>query len=160
MIRLLKAGLLGGAVLATAAAAEEAAPHGIWLTEKGKVAVRLHDCDSGLCGQIVWMAEPHDKTGSLRRDTKNPDAARRDRAWCGMGVISGLKPAPDGSWSGGRFYYPKHGRSYDLNLRPTDNGLEVHAYAGLKFLGVTESWQRLDSPPGTCPSPGDQRAGG
>lgn len=161
MIRQMTAVLFGAAMLAAAgAAAGEAAPHGIWLTEKGKVAVRLHDCESGLCGQIVWMAEPHDKTGALRRDTRNPDAARRDRAWCGMAVISGLRPGPDGTWSGGRFYYPKHGRSYDLTLRPVGNGLEVHAYAGLRMLGVTEAWRRLDAAPGECPADVDRRAGG
>lgn len=133
--------------------AASAAPQGYWLTEKQKVAVELYDCESGLCGRIVWMAKPFRNDGSLRRDTKNPQAGLRDRPWCGMTVISGLEPESGDVWAGGHFYYPEHGRRYDVELSETGEGLKVHAYLGLRMLGVTETWSRIERPPGTCPDP-------
>jgi len=142
------------------ASAAAATPQGYWLTEKEKVAVELYDCPSGLCGRIVWMAKPFRKDGALRRDEKNPQADLRDRPWCGMTVISGLAPETGDLWTGGKFYYPEHGRHYDLELSEDGEKLEVHAFLGLRLLGVTETWRRIDSPPGTCPAPQTAEAEG
>lgn len=148
------------AVLAAPPALAADRPHGVWLTEKKKVAVELFDCTRGLCGRIVWMAKPFDDDGTLRRDHKNPDKASRDRPWCGLGVIAGLEQTAPDTWSGGKFYYPKHGRSYDLEIAVAPGGLQVHAYAGVKFLGVTEAWERVEAAPGTCPDAARQQAQG
>jgi len=138
-------------VLATASGARGAAAEvtGLWLSEKGKVAVELFACDDHLCGRIAWMADPYDGAG-LKRDTHNPDPAERDRPWCGMIVITGLERSGGARWEDGG-YYPKHGRRYDLNIKRVGDRLRMRAFLGLDMLGRTETWRRPDEPLPGCP---------
>jgi len=148
----LAAGLAAGAAPARADGVE-----GVWLTEKGKVAVELFRCGAELCGRIVWLARPRWSEGTLKRDERNPDPALRDRPWCGIEVISGLRRDGGGDdWEDGSFYYPKDGKSFDLALRPNGDGtLKVWAYLGVKLLGKTEIWTRPEGAlPGCEPADG------
>lgn len=137
------------AAAAPAASGDEAA-EGVWLTEKKKVAVRLYRCDDALCGRIVWLAEPRDRSGALKRDAANPDPALRDRPWCGVETFSGL--GRDGAgWSGGRFYNPQDGGVYGVDFGPAaDRALKVRAYLGVRLLGKSEVWTRFDGEPPPC----------
>lgn len=124
---------------------------GLWLTGKGKAGVELFACGQELCGRIAWLADPTDADGGPKLDRLNPDPALRGRPWCGMTVITGLEPAGDEAWQGGRFYYPKHGRDYGLKLARDGDRLEVRAYAGLELLGRTEHWTRAGAALPGCP---------
>ena len=71
-----------GAVLMLSPAQADNGPHGLWYTEKGKVAVNLTRCGTAsdkLCGQIAWLKKTHTKAGVLKRDTKNDDPALRSK---------------------------------------------------------------------------------
>lgn len=131
---------------------------GTWYTEKGKVAVTLDHCDAAdgqkpkLCGQIAWLKKPHDKSGALKRDTKNDDPGLRDQPWCGLTVITGLNEAKPGVWKGGKFYYPKDGRRYDIEIREGAEELTVYAFLGVKLLGKKERWRRVDDALPACPA--------
>lgn len=133
-------------------------PGGLWFTEKGKVAVALEPCgdaegdDAALCGRIAWLKSPRHRDGALKRDTQNADPALRDRPWCGLTVITGLRQAGSGVWTGGTFYYPKDGNRYDVEIREGDEGLTVRAFLGVRFLGKTEDWRRVDKPLPDCPA--------
>lgn len=140
--------LVAAAGGASAAAAEVT---GLRLSEKEKVAVELFRCDDRLCGRIAWMAEPYGDEG-LKRDTENPDPAARDRPWCGLSVITDLERAGADRWDDGAFYYPKHGRSYDLKLQRVDDRLRMRAFLGLELLGRTETWTRPDESLPGCPA--------
>lgn len=146
MIRLIAIAAL--AVALGAGGARAAGVEGVWLTEKRKVAVELYPCGAAMCGKIVWLAKPRSRDGTLRRDVRNPDPALRDRPWCGIEVIRGLRRDGPG-WADGRFYYPKEGKSFDIDLSDAGDGtLEVRAYLGIKLLGKTEVWTR---PEGALP---------
>lgn len=134
------------------ARASAEAVSGYWLTEKRTAVVELSPCDERLCGRIVWMAEPFDESGDLKRDRRNDEAALRDRPWCGMQVIDGLTRDEDGRWTG-EFYYPKHGRSYQVILRPEGERLKLRAYLGVPVLGRSETWQRAAPDQRGCPAP-------
>jgi len=139
---------------APAAGAAEPGIAGLWLTGKRKVAVELSACGDALCGRIVWLARPHRRDGSLKRDRENPDPALRDRPICGMTIIEGLQPDGNGGWEGGEFYYPGHGRTYSMRIEPRDGALKVRAFLGLDLFGKSETW--VPAPPARrgCPEAG------
>ncbi len=119
---------------------------GYWLSSKKKVVVEIYGCEENLCGKIVWLAKPYRKSGEFKRDNKNPDPALRDRGWCGIEVITGLTPKRDDFWKNGRFYYPKKGKTYDVDIKlKDDDRLELRAYLGIRLLGKSEIWTRPGS---------------
>ncbi len=128
------------------AAASEPDPSGVlgfWMDEPKKIAVEIYPCEERLCARIVWLAKPYWKSGKFKRDKWNPDPALRDRGWCGIEVITGLKPKRDDFWKNGRFYYPKRGRSYDVDIKLKEGDrLELRAYLGIRLLGKSEIWYR------------------
>jgi uncharacterized protein (DUF2147 family) len=136
------AALLIGLVC-SAGRADAADPRGIWLID-GKVAVELFACDDGLCGRIVGLAEPRDRSGQPKHDGRNPDPALRQRPLCGLGVLSGLKPAGRDSWDGGHFYNPQDGHRYSASVRmQSDDRLTARFYLGLSVLGENRTLVRI-----------------
>lgn len=119
---------------------------GYWMAESKKVAVEIYPCEDELCAKIVWMAKPYRRNGQFKRDRKNPDPALRRRGWCGIEVITGLKPKRDDYWKNGDFYYPKKGKTYDVDIKLKDaDRLELRAYIGIRLLGKSEVWSRPES---------------
>ena len=51
-------------VAVASAPASAAIPEGVWLLD-GKVAVRIFECDSLMCGSIVWLQIPNNLQDSL-----------------------------------------------------------------------------------------------
>lgn len=132
-------------VFALASGPDQPAVLGYWMDEPKKVAVEIYTCEENLCARIAWLARPYTNKGNFRRDKKNPNPALRDRGWCGIQVIDGLKPREDGVWESGRFYYPKRGETYDVDIElKTQNRLEMRAYLGIRLLGKSETWNRAE----------------
>jgi uncharacterized protein (DUF2147 family) len=124
-------------------------PVGVWLDHTGRGAVEIVPCAMELCGRIVWMKEPADKTGKPLVDSQNTDKARRAAPICGLQIIGGLKQQRDGSWDNGWIYDPEQGESFDLEVRLLqDQSLQVKGYKVVKFLNETFKWQRLADTPG------------
>jgi len=116
---------------------------GFWMDPPKKLAVEIYPCGEQLCAKIVWLGKKYLKNGDYRRDRKNPDPALRQRSWCGIEVITGLKLKRDDYWKNGRFYYPKKGRTYDVDIKlKDDDRLELRAYLGIRLLGKSETWLR------------------
>jgi uncharacterized protein (DUF2147 family) len=136
------------AVIATPTSASASEPDpsailGYWLSDLKKVVVEIYHCEENLCGKIVWLAKPYRKSGEFKRDDRNPDPALRDRGWCGIEVITGLKQKRDDFWRNGRFYYPKKGTTYDVDIELNgDDQLELRAYLGIRLLGTSKIWTR------------------
>jgi len=148
-------GLLASALAAPATGSGAQDVTGVWMTQKRTAAVELSSCEGTLCGRIVWLADPTRPDGDVKRDRENPDPALRERPWCGTEVITGLEPTGPGRWDGGRFYYFKHGRDYDLAMEREGETLRLRAYLGLKALGRTEIWERADPGIEFCPQAAD-----
>ena len=126
---------------------------GVWLDDKGDGAIEIIPCADRLCGRIVWLKSPNDKTGRPLTDGYNPETTKRKRPICGLFVIGDLKRMPSGAWDAGWIYDPKEGKSYDveLKLRSTDQ-LQVTGYLGTKFFSETFVWTRAPSTLPKCVS--------
>lgn len=141
VLTLVAVAALGVGARATAPDPTEIA--GLWLSSKEEVVIELYPCDDRLCGSIVWLAKPYRKSGEFKRDARNPDKSLRNRGWCGIRVVRGLKGNGADSWTDGKFYYPKQGRTYDLNIAKVSNDeIQFRAYLGIPLLGKTEVWTR------------------
>ena len=155
-MRLLRSPLLAlCAVALTATAQSAASPEGRWLTEKKHGIVEVYRCgaDGTLCGRLVWFQiEPGDpnKEGL---DIHNPDPARRNRSLCGIGFMTGFRPAEPNLWEDGTLYDPETGKSYSgtITLQP-DGMLRLRGYIGTPLLGRNTIWTRHTGPVPPCPS--------
>lgn len=117
--------------------------HGIWYDDTGQGAIEIAQCSDGMCGKVVWLKAPVDKSGKPLTDGNNQDARQRGRPICGLPILGGLKRQRDGSWDEGWIYDPKQGKQFDLELRMrTADALQVTGYLGMKFLSETFIWKR------------------
>lgn len=121
---------------------------GVWIDHTGRGAVEIALCPEGLCGRIVWLQQPNDKSGQLLRDERNEDRTKRAQPICGLQIIGGLKLQPDGSWDNGWIYDPDQGERFDVEVRLRNpDQLQVKGYKGVKFLSETYQWKRAVTPP-------------
>lgn len=119
---------------------------GVWLTQDGDARIRIERCPEGLCGSIVWMADPVDANGAELRDTENPDPDLRDRRVHGLTILR-IDDVPDenGVWRGGRIYDPKTGRTYRCTLRKDGaDAVKMRGFLGITLLGRTTRWTRAE----------------
>jgi uncharacterized protein (DUF2147 family) len=108
------AAAIGLILLSSAALA--GAPEGTWLSQDGGTKVRLSDCGGKLCGTVVWLNEPIDRsTGKPKTDKHNPDPAKRARPLIGLQVAHGLAPSGPNKWSG-RIYNADDGHTYQASF--------------------------------------------
>lgn len=119
------------------------APDGVWLVN-GEAAVQLFDCGSLVCGRILWLQVPRDSQGQLKRDTRNPDPALRQRELCGLTVIRDLRASGPNRWEDGWFYNPESGRTYNIKVELTSSdALSARFYLGTSFVGETKTLRRV-----------------
>ena len=140
-------------IVGFAAAAQAATDpvHGYWLTANNKAIVEFVPCGSQTCGRMVWVANPHDESGRVKRDAHNSDIAKRDRPICGLQLVGGMKPVGQGAWDGGWIYNPRDGGTYSATIEAvSDSRLKVHGYVGLQLLGKSQIWTRVGGDRGGC----------
>lgn len=138
--------------------ASDQKPLGVWINDKSTVAVRIVSCGADLCGRITWLAHPYNDSGALKRDTHNPDPAKRQRPLCGLQVLSGFHQTAAQAWSDGLIYDARHGTTYHgyITLTAPDE-IQLRAYIWLPLFGKTQIWTRTERPDGTCPRQQVQR---
>ncbi|MGE0765477.1 MAG: DUF2147 domain-containing protein [Hyphomicrobiaceae bacterium] len=139
---------------APGAPAPPSGPVGVWIDHTGRGAVEISSCGVGLCGRIIWMKQPFDKSGHPLLDQLNENRRLRGRPICGLQIIGDLKPMRDGSWDQGWIYDPEQGERFDVELRLREpNVLQVTGYKGLKFLSETYRWRRAAELPAPACAP-------
>ena len=112
----LHAPLLAAGLLILLSSSLIAAPvTGIWYTYGAKSIVKITQCGTGLCGQIVWLRKALDSEGQPMRDERNRDKRYRSRRVLGLLTFSGLAPSGPKRWSG-LMYNPDDGRTYNGSL--------------------------------------------
>ena len=127
---------------------------GIWYDDTGRGAVQLESCGANVCGRIVWLRKATNGRGEPLRDHNNPTGARRDRPICGLPVVWGLRPQPDGTWDEGRIYDPKVGKSYDVAItRLSAKRLRITGYLGTKLFSRNLIWRRAPTSLPRCQMP-------
>ncbi len=133
------------AFLIPSALTAAASPYGLWMTQKKGVIVDVYACGDALCGRTVWLKKMTRKDGSPRLDARNPDAALRTRHWCGIEVITGVKPVGATKWEGGDVYDPKTGETFSFDMEQHGDQMKVRGYLGVKLLGKSETWTRTSA---------------
>jgi uncharacterized protein (DUF2147 family) len=121
-------------------------PIGVWETPDGDSRIRIEQCGTSLCGNIVWLRDPLEKGGGPALDSKNPDVRLRSRPLIGLPLLHGFVQNSDDPtiWSGGEIYDPTNGKTYSCRITVQDAGtLRVRGFVGLSVLGVTQIWRRL-----------------
>ncbi|MEM7267945.1 MAG: DUF2147 domain-containing protein [Pseudomonadota bacterium] len=120
-------------------------PQGLWLTEKKGVILDVYACgEAALCARTVWLKKMNHKDGAPRLDAKNPDAALRERHWCGIEVIRGVAEDGPGKWEGGKIYDPKTGLTFDFDMKLDGDQMKVRGYKVVRAIGKSETWTRTD----------------
>ncbi len=97
-------------------AEDNAAPVGLWLTEKGDARIQVSQCGSALCGKVVWLREAIDPaTGRPQTDSKNSNPALASRPMIGVQLFIGMQPSGPGRWAG-RIYNADDGGVYESKI--------------------------------------------
>ncbi|WP_441233680.1 DUF2147 domain-containing protein [Bradyrhizobium sp. 930_D9_N1_4] len=129
------------AALSGATSARAQSADGTWLTQAGDARVKIGKCGAGICGNIVWLREPHDTaTGQPATDSKNPNPALARRPMIGLPLFSGMQPSGPNKWSG-QIYNADDGSTYASSVSVTGaDSLRVEGCVGALCGG--ETWTR------------------
>jgi uncharacterized protein (DUF2147 family) len=113
---------------------------GEWLTPTDGGKVRIGACPDKpeqMCGVVSWL--PADKMNA--RDTRNPNAALRNRPIVGVTTVSGFKQTAPGKWTGGKLYDPSTGKTYSGNISTNPDGtLKVEGC--VLMICQSQTWKR------------------
>ena len=132
-------------LVTTSAHAQNPTPVGVWLHENQRIKVEIAPCGDELCGKLVWFKRPNDAQGLPLVDVLNPDPALRTRPLLGLEILSGFRPAGDGTWDGGTIYNPDDGETYSALMSIQDDGsVRVRVYVFLSLFGETKIWTRAE----------------
>lgn len=117
---------------------------GLWESGNGKARVKIEKIGSKYYGKIVWLREPIDpETQKPKVDKNNPDASMRNVPLKGYRMFKDFTFA-NSEWSGGTIYDPESGSTYSCVIKAKDdNSLEIRGYVGVKALGRTDVWKRV-----------------
>ncbi len=131
--------LLGVALAAAAPQGPDAAI-GRWKTQTRNAIVEIERCGTSICGRILTSDAL--RTNPDTRDTKNSNAALRNRPLRGLQILSGFKASGNG-WTGGQIYNAEDGRTYSADVTP--EGADQLKVRGCVFrpLCRTQTWTRL-----------------
>ena len=120
---------------------------GYWLTGEGESQVKIYQNGKGeFDGKIVWLEEPYEEDGSIKRDDENPDEDLRDRKIMGLKILKNFEYDDDDErWEDGKIYDPKSGKTYDCYMWFEDGNtdiLHVKGYIGISLIGRETKWTR------------------
>jgi len=103
---------------------------GIWrteATERGHLEIEISSCGAMYCGTIVGARGPQGQTGPYEH--------------MGRRLIWDMQPDGAGSWSGGKIWDPRNGRSY--NSRMTLSGGQLTVSGCLLSVCKSQVWRRV-----------------
>jgi uncharacterized protein (DUF2147 family) len=118
---------------------------GLWQPSNGRARVKVEKIGSKYYGRIVWLLEPNDpETGQPKTDINNPDESLRDTPLRGYRILKDFVYSGKKEWSEGTIYDPENGSTYSCTIKlKNDNTLDIRGYIGVKALGRTDVWSRI-----------------
>jgi uncharacterized protein (DUF2147 family) len=136
-MRAAKSGVLLGlliaiatSVLAPPSRASNWTPDGNWIVND-RLVLESFGCSGMLCGRIVWLRDPSMRTPKM----------------CERMIVWNLRRTGPGQWSGGWFYDPENGSTYNISATAQGNGtISARIYDGVAWLGRTEILTRIRRP--------------
>lgn len=119
---------------------------GVWEPSNGKARVKVEKIGNKYYGKIVWLREPVDpQTGQPKLDKNNPDASMRTVPLKGYRMLKDFT-FENGEWTNGTIYDPESGSTYNCVIKAKDdNTLDIRGYVGVKALGRTDVWKRMQT---------------
>ena len=127
-----------------ASAQDKDAILGKWLNATGEGQILISKADDKFSGKLVWLKNPEDDKGQLKRDAKNPVPENRKRPLMGIQILQNFIYLGKGVWEEGSIYDPKTGKTYSCKITMTDKDqLNIRGYVGVSLLGRTEIWRRV-----------------
>jgi uncharacterized protein (DUF2147 family) len=119
---------------------------GVWQPSSGKAKVKIEKIGTKYYGKIVWLKEPNDPTTQKSKvDKNNPDESMRNVPLKGYRMLKDFVYAGKEQWNEGTIYDPENGSTYSCEINMKDkNTLEIRGYIGVKALGRTDVWKRLE----------------
>lgn len=120
---------------------------GVWEPSHGKARVKVEKIGTKYYGKIVWLREPNDPaTQQPKVDKNNPDEAMRTTPLKGYRLLKDFVYNGKGEWVDGTIYDPENGSTYSCVIALKDeNTLDIRGYIGVKALGRTDVWKRLQA---------------
>lgn len=119
---------------------------GIWRTEEGDSQIEIYKNSSGRYeGKLVWLKEPRDDNGRLKKDKENPNERLRSRPLKGLVIIKDFKyNSNDKEWEDGNIYDPESGSTYDAYMwMDGTNTLKLKGFVmGMRWMGRSTTWTR------------------
>ncbi|MFO7924328.1 MAG: DUF2147 domain-containing protein [Bacteroidales bacterium] len=119
---------------------------GYWLTEEGESQIEIYRVPGNkFNGRIVWLEEPFEDDGSIKRDDENPDRSLRNRPTLGIELLKDFTyNASKQEWENGTIYDPESGKTYDAFMRlEGNNTMKLKGFVlGMRFLGRESTWTR------------------
>lgn len=118
---------------------------GVWEPSSGKARVKIEKIGNKYFGKIVWLREPNDpQTKQPKVDKNNPDATMQNVPLKGYRMLKDFVFKGNGEWTEGTIYDPENGSTYSSVIKMKDaNSVEIRGYVGVKALGRTDVWKRL-----------------
>ena len=119
---------------------------GVWEPSNGRARVKIEKIGAKYFGKIVWLKEPIDpETGKPKLDKNNPDASMQNVPLKGYRLLKDFIYSGKNEWTEGTIYDPENGSTYSCLITMKDNNtLDIRGYIGLKALGRTDVWKRLE----------------
>ncbi len=145
-----------GALLLCAPLWAEEAPAvlGRWLSESKTGIIDIHRCGEKLCGRLVWIKDPLDKTGKPLVDDQNPKPELRARPRCNLVMMGDFEPRGGNQWGGGWIYDPTSGKTYDAKMRLEGDLLKLRGFIAISLFGESQTWTRADPKLENCAGKG------
>ena len=118
---------------------------GIWEPADGRAKIKIEKIGSKYYGKIVWLKVPDDpETNKPKLDKNNPDSTMRKNPIKGNRILKDFTYKGENEWTGGSIYDPKNGKTYKCVITMKDNNnIDIRGYVGIKTLGRTEAWKRV-----------------
>ena len=117
---------------------------GLWYNVEKTAKVQIYKAkDGNFYGKIAWLKEPNED-GKPKVDKKNPDHSKRTQPILGLMLLRGFKKDEDNTYTDGKIYDPKNGKTYDCKMTLKGEVLDIRGYVGLPAFGRTTSFTRAE----------------
>lgn len=132
-------------LISTAGNAQCSGITGKWWSPDKSSKIKIYKEGDTYYGDIVWMKNPRNEDGTLKKDKNNPDPEKRDRSLKGLTIFKGLKCTEKNTLEDGTLYDPEKGKAYSGWMELKDqNTLKVRGYIGFSMIGRTEYFERVE----------------
>lgn len=116
---------------------------GVWLSEEKDGKIEIYKQGNRYFGKLIWGKEMYEADGiTSKKDVNNTDEKLQKRNLKDLILLTDFVFEGD-SWSGGKIYDPKSGKTYSCNMKLNGTVLDIRGYVGISLFGRTSQWTRV-----------------